>query len=203
MFVSGMEGYKTLSGRSEAVLREKGSRFLAFAFPIADENEFRTELERLKKTYFDATHHCYAYALPDGKTRAYDDGEPTGTAGLPILQQVRARGLSGVAVVVVRYFGGTKLGTHGLVQAYKTAAQMALSQAPTKDVWIAIRLTLRFPVHELGTAMRLLKFHDAKILNQSFEDNWGQIDFEIQKSYKSALQQALNFPLELLTTIEN
>ena len=126
-----IDTYKTIANRSEGLYKDKGSKFLAFAIPVEGIEEVNLELEQFRKSYFDARHVCYAYMLGvDGEQyRVYDDGEPSGTAGRPILGQIRSFGLSNVLVVVVRYFGGVLLGTGGLTVAYKTAAAAALSNA--------------------------------------------------------------------------
>ena len=122
--------YRTIAEPCEGVYKEKGSKFLAFAFPVADEADIKEHLNRLKKKYHDARHHCYAYILKDESAyRVNDNGEPSGTAGLPIYGQLRSKNLSYVLIVVVRYFGGKKLGVGGLRQAYKTAAAAALENA--------------------------------------------------------------------------
>lgn len=119
------DSYQTIAAPAQGNYREKGSRFLAFACPERTEEAFREELEKLKREYYDAHHHCYAYVLGPAGTRyrANDAGEPNHSAGDPILGQIRSRQLTDVAVVVVRYFGGTKLGVSGLIQAYRTAAE--------------------------------------------------------------------------------
>src|SRR5690242_5641679 len=120
--------YQTIEKSSDSIYKEKGSRFLAFARPVSSESDVKKVLESLRKEYFDARHHCFAWILgPEKKLfRAFDDGEPNHSAGDPILGQIRSRNLTNVLVVVVRYFGGTKLGVGGLISAYKTAASDAL-----------------------------------------------------------------------------
>ena len=116
------DSYHTLAGPAEAIYKEKSSKFLAYAYPVESEEEIRTLLDALRKKYYDATHHCYAWRLgPHGETfRTNDDGEPSGTAGKPILGQLLSNELVNCLIVVVRYFGGTKLGVSGLIGAYRS-----------------------------------------------------------------------------------
>ena len=125
--------YKSIAARSEGLFKDNGSRFIAFAFPVETVEDVKDIVDRLKKEYHDARHHCYAYRLGyrGDVFRANDDGEPSGSAGRPILGQIDSLGLSDVLVVVVRYFGGIKLGIPGLIRAYKTSTSDALSQAET------------------------------------------------------------------------
>ena len=121
--------FHTIKDSAEGLYKEKGSKFLAFAFPVTTEDEIKDCQEKIRKKYFDARHHCYAWILGADKSqlRANDDGEPNHSAGDPILGQIRSRDLTDVLVVVVRYFGGTKLGVSGLIQAYRAAAEDALN----------------------------------------------------------------------------
>ena len=164
--------YSTVTGASEGVYREKGSKFLAFAYPVKDERDVKEKILTLKKVYFDARHHCYAYVLnPDkSKHRAVDDGEPNHSAGAPILGQIRSRNLTNVLVVVVRYFGGIKLGVGGLINAYKTAAQHALNNATAAEREVLKSMVLHFPYVSTPDVMKLVKEFELVIQNQSFED---------------------------------
>ena len=123
--------YHTLQDPEEGFYKEKGSKFLAFAYPVTTEKEIKERIDGLKAKYFDARHHCYAWMLGANKNhfRAFDDGEPNHSAGDPILGQIRSKGVTNVLVVVVRYFGGVKLGMGGLISAYKNAAQDVLGKA--------------------------------------------------------------------------
>ncbi len=136
--------FLTIAAPAQGVYKEKGSRFLAFAFPVADEAAAKAHLAALRKEYYDATHHCYAYLLgrDQKQFRANDDGEPSGTAGLPILNQMRSRQLTQVLVVVVRYYGGTNLGASGLAQAYKAAAADALDHSQVVERVVVLLKTL-------------------------------------------------------------
>ena len=126
-----MADFLTIQKKSEGIYKEKGSKFIAYAYPIKTEEEVRPLLKSLKKEYYDARHHCYAFVLGKDKKRfrAADDGEPSNSAGAPILGQIRSLDLTNVLVVVVRYFGGTKLGVPGLITAYREAAKDALNQS--------------------------------------------------------------------------
>jgi uncharacterized YigZ family protein len=162
--------YLTLAAPAEGAYREKGSRFLAFAAPVRTEGEVKELLERLKKEYYDARHHCYAYVLgPAGaQYRANDAGEPNHSAGDPILGQIRSRGLTDVIVVVVRYFGGTKLGVSGLINAYRTAAAEALDAAPVVQKTVRVGLSLHFSYPATNAVMRVVKEYDLEITRQDF-----------------------------------
>lgn len=163
--------FKTIESPSEGLYREKGSRFLAFAYPVRTEADIRQYLSTLQKKYFDARHHCYAWMLgPGGKSyRAFDDGEPNHSAGDPILGQIRSKGITDVLVVVVRYFGGVKLGVGGLISAYRTAADDALSRARVIEKEVTGVLGLSYAYASTPEAMRLVKEFDLNIVSQQFE----------------------------------
>lgn len=171
--MSEANSFFTISSAAEGLYKEKGSKFLAFATPVDNENAVKQALEGLRKTYFDARHHCYAYILGSHseKYRANDDGEPNHSAGDPILGQIRSRQLTNTLVVVVRYFGGTKLGVPGLVNAYKTAAQEALDNAQVLEVPIRDGIEVSFPYDKTSDVMRLLKEFNAEIVQQAFAEN--------------------------------
>jgi uncharacterized YigZ family protein len=162
--------FLTLATPSKGLYKEKGSRFLSFAYPVRDESEAKGVLESLKKEYYDASHHCFAFVLyPDkGKTKCYDDGEPAHSAGDPILGQILARDLTHVLVVVVRYFGGTKLGVGGLMQAYKTAAAAALTNAQVMKKDVTNALQLFCPYDNTPMIMKLVKEFQLDVLGQDF-----------------------------------
>ncbi len=162
--------YLTLAAPAEGAYREKGSRFLAFAAPVRTEGEVKELLERLKKEYYDARHHCYAYVLGPAAAqyRANDAGEPNHSAGDPILGQIRSRGLTDVIVVVVRYFGGTKLGVSGLISAYRTAAAAALDAAPVVQKTVRVGLSLHFAYPATNAVMKVVKEYDLEITRQTF-----------------------------------
>ena len=162
--------YKTIKGSSEGLYKEKGSKFLAFAFPVRSLEEVKSHLDKLRKDYFDARHHCYAYRLgyQGDRFRANDDGEPSGSAGRPILGQIDSRGLSDVLVVVVRYFGGIKLGIPGLIRAYKTSTAEALDKAGITEKTAGNSYRLTFTYDVLPQVMKILKDMDLKQKNQDF-----------------------------------
>jgi uncharacterized YigZ family protein len=169
--MSESDTYLTLDGPGTGIYKEKGSRFLAFAYPAADEEEAKALLAQLRKQYYDARHVCYAYAFGrnGAVSRANDDGEPGHSAGTPILGQIRSRELTDVLVAVVRYFGGTKLGVGGLVQAYKTAAAEALDQAPKAERHYAQILQLAFDYPQMNAVMKVVKDHSLEVLSQDFQ----------------------------------
>ena len=164
--------FRTISEPAEGLYKEKGSKFLAFAYPIQNENDIREHLDALRKTYFDARHHCYAWILgPEKKHfRAADDGEPNHSAGDPILGQIRSRDLTDVLVVVVRYFGGIKLGVGGLITAYRAAAEDALHQAPVIEKEVYLPVVLVYDYAATPEVMRLVKEYDLTITGQQYED---------------------------------
>lgn len=162
--------YHTIKEPSTGVYKEKGSKFLAFAFPVISEDEVKSKLEGLRKQYFDARHHCYAYMVGVDKPtfRANDDGEPNHSAGDPILGQIRSKKLTNILVVVIRYFGGVKLGVGGLITAYKTAAEEALLNAVVVQKEIYEELEYDFDYASRPEVMRMVKDFDLKIIDQLF-----------------------------------
>lgn len=163
--------YKSIAAPSKGQYRDLGSRFLAFVYPVETEEEIKSIISGIKKEYFDARHHCYAYRLGrEGEQwRANDDGEPSSTAGRPILGQLLSNELSDVLVVVVRYFGGTKLGVPGLIKAYKSATQDALANAVIVEKISTVLLTIEFDYLRMNDVMRLLKDLNITILEQQFD----------------------------------
>lgn len=163
--------YFTLKGNSEGFYKEKGSKFLAFAYVVSDEEEIKQLLAELKKTYYDARHYCYAYVLgtKSEKYRANDDGEPGHSAGDPILGQIRSHKLTNTLIVVVRYFGGTKLGIGGLINAYKTAAVDAILNNSILEKLIFSELVIQFEYDHLNHVMKLVKDYELEIITQKME----------------------------------
>lgn len=177
------DSYLTIAGLTEGLYREKGSRFIAFAYPVSAEEEVKEILAGLRKKFYDARHHCYAFIL-GGKGqhyRANDDGEPAHSAGDPILGQIRSRNLTNVLVVVVRYFGGTKLGVSGLIHAYKTVASDALAQAQIVEKIIHATFTVCFEYLWLNPVMKLVKDYEMEIISQAFADKC-ELTLAIRKS---------------------
>lgn len=156
--------FRTIKARSEAVYTDKGSKFIGIALPVQQEEEIKEQLKRIKSEYKGARHYCYAFILgEDGShQRSNDDGEPGGTAGKPILNQILSHQFTQCLVVVVRYFGGVLLGTSGLIQAYKTAAREALDAAEPVEVEITRSLLLQADYAALPVVMNLLKRHQIK-----------------------------------------
>lgn len=165
------DSYKTIKLRSSGTFKEKGSKFIAEAWPVTDQDQINSILEETRKTYHDAKHHCYAYLLGiEGLTwRANDDGEPSGTAGRPILGQIRSFGLTNVLIVVTRYFGGTLLGVSGLINAYKTAAASALENAEIIDHIIHEFYEIRYPYAAMNSVMKIIREEDIKQSEHSFD----------------------------------
>ena len=170
--MSSAQIYKTLETPCEGQYKEKGSRFLAFGFPASSEESIRELLGTLKKKFFDARHICYAYRLgPEGEIqRANDSGEPFSTAGKPILGQLLSFDLTNVLMVVVRYFGGIKLGTGGLIQAYKSAARDALEHAVIIEKKVLETLDLQFTYEQTDQVMRAVQNTGAQIVEQTYTD---------------------------------
>src|SRR5688572_24536421 len=163
--------YLTLAEPAEGLYKEKGSKFIALAYPVRTEEDIKEKLAEVRKQYFDARHHCYAYLLGAAKKiyRANDDGEPNHSAGDPILGQIRSSGLSNVLVIVVRYFGGTKLGVGGLIHAYKTATAEALQNAPTVEKHETSLIKVSFGYENMNEVMSLVKELNLSVINQQFE----------------------------------
>lgn len=165
-----MNAYRTITAPTEGIFKEKGSKFLAFAYPLSSENEAREKIEFLRKQFHDARHHCYAYmlGLKEQQWRANDDGEPGHSAGDPILGQIRSRGLTNCLVVVVRYFGGTKLGVGGLINAYKTAAEDALEKGKVITIYSKTRFNLKFPYPMTAEVERILNAFEIEYVEKSY-----------------------------------
>lgn len=163
--------YKTISGISESVFTENRSKFIAIAIPVRSVAEIKNLLEQYQKKYYDARHVCYAYMLgPERKDfRANDNGEPSGTAGKPILGQINSHELTDVLVIVVRYFGGIKLGTSGLIVAYRTAASQALAEATVIEKTVDEEVTVAFEYPFMNDVMRIVKEESPEIIEQSYD----------------------------------
>lgn len=168
--------YYSLKQASEGTYKEKGSKFLAYAFPVSTEAEVKNHLDELKKQYYDARHHCYAFIFKaeEGREETYranDDGEPAHTAGDPILGQIRSQNLHDILVVVIRYFGGTKLGVPGLIHAYKTAAADALANSQIIKKLILKTFEVRFAYTATNEVMQLIDKFEAQIEAQDFAED--------------------------------
>ncbi len=184
--------YLTIEAPAEAIYKEKSSKFLAFAYPVADEEEIRGRLEALRKRFYDATHHCYAWRLgPRGETfRVNDDGEPSSTAGRPILGQLLSQGVTDCLLVVVRYFGGTKLGVPGLIAAYRESAAAALAAAHIVERTIDRRIAVAFSYAAMNDVMRIVKEEQPVIESQRF-DNLSSMILRIRASRAERLTERL------------
>lgn len=161
--------YKTLeSSGNEVLFKEKGSKFFGYAFPVSDEEDIRKYLEETKSSHHSARHWCYAWQLGTEKLRhrANDDGEPSNSAGMPIYGQIQSYDLTNTLVIVVRYFGGTKLGVGGLIQAYKTTAQLALEASPVVERTIDQEFLLQFQYKDMSHVMRVIKEKNLNLLEQ-------------------------------------
>lgn len=159
---------------------------MAFAYPVDSEDQIKETLDELRKRYYDARHHCYAYILGKNQDiyRANDDGEPNHSAGDPILGQIRSHQLTNVLIVVIRYFGGTKLGVGGLISAYKTAAAEAIEN---NEIIIAIvhsRLVVDFDYLAMNDVMKIIKDFDLQIVNQKF-DNICRLEIQVREKFKA------------------
>ncbi|MCU0455151.1 MAG: YigZ family protein [Bacteroidales bacterium] len=169
--MDGTDSYRTIRKASSGLYKEKGSRFAAAAHPVSDESHVKQLIEEVRREHHEARHHCYAYVLGtgEGRWRANDDGEPSGTAGRPILGQIRSAGLTNVLVIVSRYFGGTLLGVSGLINAYRTAARSALDNAEIIEETVQESHELRFPYAALNDVMKIIKEEEAAHSGQIFD----------------------------------
>ncbi|MEQ9467534.1 MAG: YigZ family protein [Ekhidna sp.] len=179
-----MSSYYTIYSKSEGLYKEKGSKFIALAFPVTSEDQIKEIQENLRKEFYDARHHCFAWVLgmDDQSWRANDDGEPAHSAGDPILGQIRSFNLTNILVVVIRYFGGTKLGVGGLIHAYKTATEDALSKAKKREIFETITLKMKFEYEMMSVVERLIADFDMEVLDRDF-----QISCTIQSVIKKDL----------------
>lgn len=187
--------YKTIAAASEEVLyKEKNSKFFGYAFPVTTEEEIKEILERLRKEHFSARHWCYAYQIGTEKIqyRANDDGEPNNSAGMPIYGQIQSFEVTNVLIVVVRYFGGVKLGVGGLISAYKIAAQMALENSEIVERTIDKHFIISFGYANMNKVMRIIKEKNLQIISQKME-----MDCEIEIATRKKNVQ------NLLDTFEN
>lgn len=176
------DSYFTITQASEALFKEKGSKFLAFAFPVSSETNIKEHLIALKKLHPSANHHCYAWRLGPDKTafRSNDDGEPSNSAGKPILSQIQSNDLTNILIVVVRYFGGTLLGVGGLIQAYRQSSVEVIKNTVIEERFILFEYSVVFNFDDMNAVMRILKEQDAKIISTAYE-TINTIIFQIKK----------------------
>lgn len=163
--------YFTIEKTSVAEFKDRGSKFIAYTYPVATAEEFKTYLQQLKKEHHKAEHHCFAYRIgTDGNNfRVNDDGEPSGSAGRPILGQIDSKELTNIAVIVVRYFGGTLLGVPGLINAYKSAAALALQIVPIVQKQVEIKYVVHFDYTQMNDIMMILKQYNCTVINQEMQ----------------------------------
>ncbi|WP_035464759.1 IMPACT family protein [Algoriphagus vanfongensis] len=182
------DSYLTLAKDSSGLYKDRNSKFFYFAFPVSNEEEVKERLAELKKKYYDARHHCYGFVIGrDGDFfRASDDGEPNHTAGDPILGQIRSHQLTNTLVVVVRYFGGTKLGVGGLIQAYKSSASLAIEANEIIVEQVKEKVTIHFPYPVMNDVMKLVKNHDLQIIAQEMT-----LDCKMTLEYREILKEEL------------
>lgn len=191
--------YKTISKPSEEVLfKDKNSKFFGYAYPVLNEDDIKTHLEALKKQHHSARHWCYAYQIGTEriKYRANDDGEPSNSAGQPIYGQIQSFELTNVLVVVVRYFGGVKLGVGGLINAYRTGAQMALEESNIIEKTINIDYLIGFDYKNMNKVMRIIKEKQLKIVNQTLELDC-QIQISVRKKDSEPIFEIFNQLFEI------
>jgi len=192
--------YTIITNSGEGLYKDKSSKFIAHAFPVESESEAKEAIEEIKKKFHDARHHCYAYMIGPDKScfRSNDDGEPSGTAGKPILNQILSKDITNVCVVVVRYFGGTKLGVSGLINAYKTAAREALDHSNVEERTIDEVYSLEFEYPLMNEVMRVLKEENLQQINPRFELSC-YLEIKIRKNEAKKVVEKLNilFGLEI------
>ena len=166
-----IDKYKTIKTHSQGIFRDRGSRFIAFAYPVSDQESIKPILENLRKEYHDARHHCYAYMIGHQRLvwRTNDDGEPSGTAGKPILGQINSFGLTNILIVVIRYFGGTLLGVPGLINAYRTASAEAIKKAEIIECFVNDYYEISFPFESMNDVMKILKEENVGQSGQVFD----------------------------------
>lgn len=185
-----IDTYQTLGLSSEGLFKDKGSKFIAHAMPCTSEEQVKEELEILKKKYYDARHHCYAYILGFDKEeyRANDDGEPSGTAGKPIHGQLLSHDLTDSLIVVIRYFGGIKLGVRGLINAYKFAAQDAIQNNTIVTKILKDQFDLTFEYPDMNDVMRIIKEENLEIISQDFQMTC-TLRFSIRQKYADKVEK--------------
>ncbi|MDR0824987.1 MAG: YigZ family protein [Prevotella sp.] len=194
--------FKTITSVSKIIYTEKRSKFIAYAIPVQSVEEAKTEIEKLRKEYYDARHVCWTYMLGAERKefRTNDDGEPSGTAGKPILGQINSNDLTNILIVVVRYFGGIKLGTSGLIAAYREAAAEAISENEIIEKTVDCQVSFSFEYPFMNDVMKIVKDTDATILNQSYDMDC-VMALEIRKSLFDKLKSRL-LKVESLRFIE-
>lgn len=184
--------YKTVASDARGLFKDRGSRFIALVIPVSGQDEIKEKLEELRKEYHDARHHCYAWVLgPDRQTwRSNDDGEPSGTAGRPILGQINSRELTDILIVVIRYFGGTLLGVSGLINAYRSAAEDALSNARFIEKTVMQAYILEFPYLSMNDVMKVLKEEGCSQSSHSYGNDCS-VEISVRSSAAERITERL------------
>lgn len=194
------DSYQEVVASSEGLFKDKGSKFIAYAFHVKDEDEVKSRIAEIKKKEYAARHHCYAYILNPDKSaqRDSDDGEPSNTAGKPILGQILSNNLTNTLIIVVRYFGGVKLGVGGLINAYRNAAAAALENIVIEQHFVKEVFSVYFQYPEMNNVMRIVKDLNLNVIEQNFELEC-QLTFSIRKSQSEKMQSifALNHKVKL------
>ena len=187
------DSYKSIAAESKGLFKDNGSRFIAHAFPVETEEEVKEIVATLKKEYYDARHHVYAYRLgyKGDRFRANDDGEPSGSSGRPVLGQIDSKGLSDILVVVVRYFGGIKLGIPGLIRAYKTSTADALENAEIIEKTASKMFRIHFGYMSMNSVMKVMKDMNLEQKNQKF-DMECSIDTSVRLSLVESFLERMN-----------
>jgi uncharacterized YigZ family protein len=186
--------YKTITKPAQGELfKDKNSKFYGYAFPVTNEEQVKTYIENLKKEHYSARHWCYAYQIGTEsiKYRANDDGEPNNSAGMPIYGQIQSFDVTNILIIVIRYYGGVKLGVGGLINAYRTGAQLALEAAEIIEKTINKEFQLKFEYKNMSKVMRLLKENQIEIINQTLELNC-LLEISVRKSNSSKILELFN-----------
>ena len=197
-----MNQYFTITAHCEGLYKEKGSKFIAFGYPVQSEEEIEERLTEVRKKFHDARHHCYAWIIgkDQQKWRVNDDGEPSHSAGDPILGQIRSLGLTNVLVVVVRYFGGTKLGVGGLISAYKEAAAAALEKGRKVEIFEEVEVELLFPYSLLSVVERLISDLEISDVDRDFQQDCrikGRMKKDLESALKNKTAELYNLSLSI------
>lgn len=190
------DSYKTIKSPSNGVYKDKGSRFLAFAYPLSDQDEIKPIIDKLRKEHHEARHHCYAYMIGHDRLiwRVNDDGEPSGTAGRPILGQINSFGLTNILIVVARYFGGTLLGVSGLINAYRSAAASAIENAEITESTVQEFYEITYPYISMNDVMKIVKEENINQSDQSFD-----LECRIKLNFRASAREKI---LSRLSRIE-
>lgn len=185
--------YLTIKDKSEGLYKEKMSKFLSFAIPVETADEAKEIIKSYQKEYFDARHVCWAYMIGAARTEymSNDNGEPSGTAGKPILGQINSFNLTNILIIVVRYFGGIKLGTSGLIVAYREAALDAINNAEITECHEMVQITFTFPYLAMNDVMKIIKKDDITIISQDF-DNLCRMKISIRADYAPVITKAID-----------